>query len=846
MAEDDRTFLGATGGLLGFVALSAVAGVLITAAVTPALALAGVAANGSISIFEGLPSALSIGELAEGSNIYATNPDGTDRKLATFYEQNREEVGWDRISQFAKDAAVAVEDPRFYDHGGVDLQGTVRAVAITLFNENDPQGGSSLTQQYVKNVLVQNAVMAAGTEEEKEAAVALAIAPTANRKLKEIRMAIALEKKYSKSEILRGYLNIAHFGGTVYGIEAASKYYFGGVSAKDLTLEQAASLIAIVNNPEKFRLDRAESEKNGAANGYQANHLRRDYILDRMLEHKKITAEQHAAAVAVPVTPVITSPSTGCHEAGGSGFFCDYVYWTIRNDDAFGATPDERIENLRRGGMEIYTTLDLELQVASEAAVNENVPSVDPRFDVGATAVTVQPGTGRVLAMAQNKSFSNDPEILEANGPGWTSLNYNTDIDYGGSSGFQPGSTYKVFTLAEWLNAGHSLRESFDGRKQVFSRWIDSCNGNFTERFDPRNDDGRIASDAVNATKWSVNSGFMAMAAKLDLCKIKQTAEAFGIHRANGDPLQMNPSDVLGTQEVAPLTMAAAFAGIANNGVTCDPIVIDRILDRTGAEIAPPKSNCRQSVTPSVAAAMAYAMRQTFAGGGTAEASNTGFDVPHIGKTGTTDDAKDTWMIGASTTAATAVWVGNVVNDANLRRLDFDSGAAATARHRIWPRIMANADARWGGAAFAEPDSSAFRVVLRDIPDVRGRSLDEARSILEGAGFGVADAGPQDSELPAGQVSSTEPAGTAPQGSVLNVYTSNGALVLLPAVVGLSEKEARAALSAFSVHVSTVPVTGEAQDGRVTASNPPAGTPLRAGSAVEITVGARKPAPPAG
>lgn len=837
MADDDRTLLGATGAFLSFVALSAVASVLVAAAMTPAVAVAGIAATGSIDLFESLPDYVEIGELAEGSNIYATNADGSFHKLATFYEQNREEVGWEAISQFAKDAAVAVEDPRFYDHGGIDLQGTVRAVAKTLLDNADPQGGSSITQQYVKNVRVQNAVMAPGTEEERDTAVAAAIETTPERKLQEMRMAIGLEKKYSKDVILRGYLNIAYFGGTVYGIEAASKYYFGGVSAKDLTLEQAASLIAIVNNPEKFRLDRPENENNGTANAFEANHSRRDYILGKMLEHKKITAEQHAAAIAVPVAPVITQPSTGCQAAGGSGFFCDYVYWTIRNDDAFGATPEERDEKLRRGGLEIYTSLDLELQVTTEAAVNENVPSVDPRFDVGAAAVTVQPATGRVLAMAQNKTFSNDPEVLAANGPGWTSVNYNTDIDYGGSSGFQPGSTYKVFTLAEWLNAGHSLRESFDGRKRAFTRFTDSCVGNWSGSYDPRNDDGRIASNAINATKWSVNSGFMAMATQLDLCKIKQTAEAFLIHRADGDPLQMNPGDVLGSQELAPMTMATAFAGIANGGMTCSPIVIDRILDRSGAEVAPPASTCRQSVEPSVAAAMAYAMEETFSGDGTAVASNTGSGVPHIGKTGTTDFAKDTWMIGSSTVAATAVWVGNVNYDANLRELRFESGPAATARHRIWPRIMANADARWGGAAFAEPDDSAFRVVLADIPDVRGKSLDEARSLIEDAGFGTEDAGAQDSELPAGQVSSTNPAGSAPRGSVVGVHTSNGALVLMPNVIGLKEKDARAALSAFAVASSSQAVTDPTQNGTVSASTPAAGTPIRAGSAVTITVG---------
>lgn len=841
MSDHTRTFLSASAALLGFVGMSAVAGLLVTVAVAPGVAITGMVASSTITTFENLPNYLKINELAEGSNIYATAADGSPVKLATFYDQNREEVPLEAISQFAVDAAIAGEDPRFYEHRGVDLQSTARATLKTLLKQGT-QGGSTLTQQYVKNVLVQDAVMNAKSEEEQEKAVDAAIETTPDRKLKEMRLAIGLEKQYSKAEILKGYLNIAHFGGTVYGIEAASKYYFAGVSAKDLTLEQAASLIAIVNNPEKFRLDRPDSETNGAATGYATNQDRRNYILKEMYKHKKITLEQYDAARQAPVTPVIHPPSIGCSSAAGAGYFCDYVYEVIRNDSTFGATAEERVERLRRGGLDIFTTLNLGLQSVAEVALSENVPSTDPRFDVGATAVTVEPSTGRILAMTQNKTFSNDPEVLEANGPGWSSVNYNTDIDYGGSSGFQPGSTYKVFTLAEWLIQGHSLRETFDGRKRPFTKFTDSCEGNWVENpgFNPKNDDGRIASDAIDATRWSVNSSFMAMAQQLDLCKIKLTAEAFGIHRANGDPLRMFPSDVLGTQEVAPITMAAAFAGIANNGATCQPRAIDRIVDRAGTDVPVPPSNCKQSVEPSVAAGMAYAMQRTFYTNGTAVASDPGTGVPHIGKTGTTDDAGDTWMIGASTKAATAVWVGNVKGEANLRDLKFGNNEASTARHRIWKRIMKAADDAWGGDAFPEPDPKALRVSRADVPDVRGKSFDDARRTLEEAGFTAVDGGQQDSELPAGQVTGTDPSGTAPRGSTIQVYTSNGSIGLMPNVIGLSSEQAQAALGGFSVRVDNSETTDPNQDGKVTASNPAAGTPVKAGSEVIIAVGKLK------
>jgi membrane peptidoglycan carboxypeptidase len=840
MSDDTRTFFGASGSLIGFIGMSAIAGVLVTVAVTPAIAISGAAASSSITMFENMPNYLDIGELAEGSNIYATAADGSTVKLATFYEQNREEVPLENMSQFVRDAAIAGEDPRFYEHHGVDLQGTLRATFKTVV-DGDTQGGSSLTQQYVKNVLVQNAVLNAKTQEEEDAAVEAATETTPDRKLKEIRYAIGLEKKYSKDDILKGYLNIAHFGGTVYGIEAASKYYFGGVSAKDLTVEQAASLIAIVNHPEKFRLDRPDDEANGAANGYAENQSRRNYILKEMYKHDKISKEQYDTAKAAPVAPVITPPSTGCQSAQTAGFFCDYVYSLIRNDAIFGGTAEERIEKLRRGGMDIYTSLDLALQAESQTAINENVPSTDPRFDVGATAVTVQPGTGRILAMAQNKTFSNDPEVLEANGPGWTSVNYNTDFEFGGSSGFQPGSTFKVFTLAEWLSAGHSLLESFDGRKRTISKWT-TCEGQETNPFAPKNDDGRVAYNAVDATRWSVNSSFMAMAAQLSLCNIKQTAEGFGIHRADGDPLELPPAAVLGTQEVAPLTMATAFAGIANAGVTCSPIAIDRIVDRAGKELPIPTSTCAKSVEPAVAGGMAYAMRRVFDGNGTATASDPGTGVPHIGKTGTTDNAKDTWMVGASTKAATAVWVGNVMGEASLRDIELDSGWASTARHRIWPRIMRLADTAWGGDEFPEPDPRALRVVQADIPDVRGKSLEEARRILNNAGFGTADGGEQDSDLPAGQVSGTNPSGSAPSGSVIEIYTSNGSLSVMPNVIGRTAAEARAALGGFSVQVQETETTDPKQVDRVISSDPAPGAPIKKGATVVITVGKAAPA----
>ncbi|ASD21870.1 penicillin-binding protein [Cryobacterium sp. LW097] len=698
-----RSFGGVVGGLIGLAATSAIAGLLVTVSLTPVVALTGVAATSTINVFETLPNYLEIEPLAQRSNIYATGPDGTSILLATLYDQNRVEVGWDDIGQNVKDAAIAGEDPRFYDHGGVDLQGTMRGALTTAFR-GSVQGGSSITQQYVKNVLVQKCEMLP-TEEEISDCYAAATVTTASRKLKEMRLAIGVEKKYAKNDILRQYLNIAGFGGRVYGIEAAAAYYYGSTAA-DLTVAQAASLVAIVNNPGKFRLDRPASETNGVANGYLDNRQRRDYILGEMLRYGKITQVEFDEAMAAPIEPTIHEPSTGCQTAGANAYFCDYVIHVLANDPVFGDDEDARIKNIRRGGFDVYTTLDLDLQNAAVATMNENVPKTRAGWDVGGVISSVEVGTGRVLAMTQNKDYSQDPEV-QATGSNWSSVNYNTDFVAGGSRGFQPGSTYKVFTLADWLNTGHSLDERVDSApRSQWGTFNDSCFGpqNYdSEGWSPKNDaneSGRNYS-ALEATIGSINTGFIAMAKRLDLCGIRKMAEAFGVHRADGEPLSQSAASVIGTNEIAPLSMAVAFAGIANNGTTCSSIVIDRMIGADGTEVPIPVSRCEDSVLPETQRQMVAALSQVMSRG-TAVQSNTGTVpwVPMFGKTGTTDNAKDTWMSGASSKVATVVGVVTVTGNANQRAINFESGPAATARHRMWPAVMSVANAKYGGDPF--------------------------------------------------------------------------------------------------------------------------------------------------
>ncbi|ERK72803.1 transglycosylase [Leifsonia aquatica ATCC 14665] len=828
--------LGALGGFLG---MSAVAGLLVTAAVTPAIAVTGMAANNGIGVFEGLPEYLEIGTLAQPTTIYAKNSDGSDRALATFYSQNRLPVTFGQISQAAKDAAIAGEDPRFYSHGGVDIQGTMRGVLSTV-SGGGVQGGSSITQQYVKNVLLQKCeAMPVKTDEQKKAyqnCVDDSTGVTPDRKVKEMKYAIGLEKKYTKDQILVGYLNIAGFGGSVYGIEAAARYYFNTTAAA-LTPAQSASLLAIVNEPTSLKLDNPDSETNGAANGYAKNKERRDYILQKMYQYKKLTKAQYDEAVKTPIQPVITPSVRGCQTAGGSAYFCDYVQKIILNDPTFGKDDDTRSANFNRGGYKIYTSLDLDLQQVAEETLNSYVPKTY-KVDLGGVLVGVQPGTGRVLYMAQNKDYTQDGEEA-ASDARFSAINYATDYAYGGSGGFQVGSTYKVFTLAEWLKQGHSLNETVNANVRTYTKFKNSCTGDWSGTYRPTNDSGGEEGQrsAQNATTNSINTAFVSMASQLDLCEIKNDAEAFGVHTATNAELNSDPASVLGTNNIAPLTMATAFAGIANNGLTCTPVAIDKIIDGSGKEVAPPATKCTQSIDPTVANTMAKALQGPVQSGTAAGMNTTGKDM--LGKTGTTDGNEQLWLVAATTKVAGAYWVGNITGHQDMRRIYPTHGTTpALARTAVQRAMMSAAVGKYGGDDFPAAPDKLVRGVQITVPDLAGKSPDEAKNVLKGLGLESADGGPQDSAQPAGTVSATDPAGgsSVGKGTVVTIFTSNGSLAVVPNVVGQKASDAQKALTGagFSVKISG----SGGGDAIVQSQDPAANTAAKQGTQITLTVAA--------
>ncbi len=782
----------AVSAFFGMLAIAVVAGVMVAVAVTPAIALTGTTAKNGLGLFEELPGDLKISALDQKTEIYAKSGD-KNVLIASFYAQNRQVVTWNEISQVAKDAAVAGEDVRFYDHGGVDPLGIVRATVANLAGK-DLQGASTITQQYVKNVCVQEAENQS-SQKAVDAAYAVCTDASVGRKLKEARYAIALEKKYSKDQILLGYLNIAGFGGRIYGIESAAEYYYDTTAAK-LTIAQAASLMAIVNNPTYLRLDDKDN--------FARNKDRRDYILDVELKNKLISQADYTAAIATPIAPKITQTTSGCQAAGVAGFFCDYVVNTILSSSQFGKDQATRLANLQRSGWKIYTTLDLGIEKKAQSAMNTYVPKTSTLFSVGGASVSVEVGTGRVISMVQNKKYNNSSSSPPKSE---TAVNYNANYPLGASSGWQPGSTFKLFTLLQWLKSGHTLNQTVDadpGTRAASTFTV--CGKNYAslggDPWDVGNDPGDPGGtqSVLQSTALSINGAFASMAQQLDLCDIQDVAKSMGVTPATSTtfPSIVAPMVIGGAYGVSPVSMAGAYATIANNGVYCTPVVIDKVVKTDGSQLAVPQTGCKRVLDEGVAVAAAYALRGVMTGG-TASGDQTADGIYEFGKTGTTDNAYDTWMDGTTSKVTTVVWVGNngVLKKGDtrqgLRLTSFDAtpcylsggGTAAIARHCVWHDIQTAINKEYGGATtWAQPEAqylyggvtSAPAMQTGTVPDVTGQSPEAAEAALVAAGYTWALNGTTASSQPVGTIASTTPAAgsAAAAGSQVTIQTSDG------------------------------------------------------------------------
>jgi len=677
------TFRRAGGAVFGFVGGSVLAGLLVGVGVTPVLAVAGVGTSSAIGVFDSMPEYIEIGDLPQRNEIWAYRG-GQPVHLANVWAQNRQELTLDQISDTLEHAAVDGEDKRFYETGGVDATSMVRSlVSVIAAGGKGGSGGSTLTMQLVRNIKIQQA-SELPTEAERDAGYKEATKRSANRKLAEMKLAIGLAKEYSKQEILTAYLNIAYFGDQTYGVQSAAQHYYGK-DATDLSPAEAASLIAIVQWPERRDLS--------TPSHYDDNVARRDVILRSMHDQGHLTrAELTEALASKPADYVrITAPQQGCEAvARGAEFFCDYAVRVAQELPQLGPTEERREDAWRKGGYRIQTTLDLDLNGQQKDLLDRYDPASESRFALGATLDTVEAGTGRVLTMAQNTDYDRSDRAPATA----TSLNYATDHAYGGSSGFQVGSTYKMFTLLAWLAAGKSPDALVNGTRHAQSTWT-QCGQTITAFWDPKNDSpGQTGPYTVRAaTAQSVNAAYASMAAQLDLCDIRDVAASLGVHPARGGDLPANPAAVLGTTSIAPLTMAAAYAGIANGGVYCAPVVVDQVTDRDGKQLGGQPKTCRQAVSPTVASTAFEVMQGAFRGG-TASGGQTPDGATLFGKTGTTDAADQIWLVGGTKRAVTAYWQGNTDGGTtNLRHYSSGEGTYAGTRAAVWRQAQTGVNA---------------------------------------------------------------------------------------------------------------------------------------------------------
>jgi membrane peptidoglycan carboxypeptidase len=829
---------GVLAAVLGTIGFSALAGILVAVMVTPALAVTSVAVKSGVGIFDNLPTYISIGKLP-GPNIIYANAGGKPVQVATIFDENRQEVAWKDISNWAKDAAVDGEDRRFYHHGGVDITGIARAALSGLGSSGSQQGASTISQQLVKNIFIQQALQLP-TDKEQKAALKAAQAFSLDRKLKEAKLAIALEKKYTKKQVLLAYLNIAPFGGTTYGIQAAAQRYYQEDASK-LTIPQAASLMAIVQNPN------TRAPVNEA--GYKANIQRRDVILDAMYAQKDITSAQLADAKKTPVdatTVKNVAPSQGCTAAtSNTQFWCAYIKTLVKTLPALGATTTERLANWKIGGYKLYTTLDLDLQGAAQAVVNRYVPQTLPTMNIGSATDSVEVGTGRILVMVQNKSFN---ETAGGGGATATAVNYSVDRANGGSAfGFQGGSTYKPFTLMNWLQSGHGLNEIVNATPQIqnLANFKDSCGGPYGGTWKYKNDEGEKGPYTVaRGTAQSVNGVFVNMGKLLDQCTTFKDATAFGVHQGNGQPPTHNPGAILGSNSVAPLTMAAAYAGIANGGLYCAPVAIDTIVTPDGKKEAGQPKTCNQALDPAVDAAVGVAMQGPFNTGTATAAKPRG--VPIVGKTGTTDGSVQTWTVGSSTKVSTAVWIGNATGNAATRstrsgRACSAGSTVAVLRNCVFRDTMTMINGKYPGGKFPTAAPNYLNGSAAPLGNYVGQTVTSATAQLTALGFTVAVGPAIASGQPAGTVAATDPgAGTRiSKGYSITISPSDGSQAkTMPNVVGedLNQAKHDIAQSGFTTNPQTV-CTVDPDPGnndKVTSTSPAGGASAPDSAAITI------------
>ncbi|MEU1364554.1 transglycosylase domain-containing protein [Streptomyces sp. NPDC005803] len=617
-----------------FLGVAALSGVVLAGIALPAAGALGLAAKGTVNGFDEIPANLKTPPLSQRTTIL----DNQGGQIATVYSRDRTVVPLTKISPYMQQAIIAIEDARFYEHGAVDLKGILRAMNRNVQAGGTAQGASTLTQQYVKNVFVEEA----GDDPTK---VAQATQQTLGRKVQELKYAIQVEEELGKKKILENYLNITFFGQQAYGVEAASQRYFSK-SAKDLKLEEAAMLAGIVQSPSRY----------DPVNDTEEATKRRNTVIQRMADVGNISQEEADKAKGTPIKLKVKRPKNGCITAvSGSGFFCDYVRQIVTSDPAFGKTAKDRAKLWATGGLTIKTTLDPRSQAASNEAATSRVNESDK---VATSVVQVQPGTGRIMAMAQSRPYGLDASKHQ------TVLNLSVDHKMGGSyAGFQVGSTFKPITAAAALEKGISPAQSFttDHTITLPGDSFRTCDNQPADTI-PWDVENELESekgtfDMTSALGKSINTYFAKLEQQAGLCETLSMAKKVGYIRGNNKPLQQVASTTLGGQESTPLAMASVYATFANRGTYCSPVAILSVTKPDGKKIGVPKSQCSQAMSEHTADTINQMLKGVVEDGTGTSAGLS--DRDNAGKTGTTDERKNAWFVGYTPNLSTAVWVGS-------------------------------------------------------------------------------------------------------------------------------------------------------------------------------------------
>lgn len=672
--------------LLAYIMLAVCGGVAASVLFVPGVIGANKAAKAVIPSLKVENVDFDVTSLPQKSTMYAR--DGST-VIATFYNQNRIVVPLKKISKTMQQAVVAREDRRFWTHAGVDVQGVMRAFVQTYLVKGSQQGGSSLTQQYVKNVLLMQAI-----EDDDPIAQYHATEDTIARKIREMLISVQMEKKYSKAEILQGYLNIAQFGNNLYGVETAAQRYFS-VSAADLNVVQSATIAAITKNPSLYDPLVEENQKE--------SENQRNIVLKLMLQEGYITQKQYTEAVNTPLKDTLKAQdvNVGCQDTGDYAYFCDFVVHRIQNSEEFGKTRAERNKLLQEGGLKIVTTLDVEANSTMMETARNTIPPDDPSgMEIAMAAV--KPGTGEVLSFGLNRYYDATPAA--ANDPTKTSQNYAVDLADGGGSGWTIGSSWKPINLIAWMEAGHSINDNLQTSTSYPT--TDFACSNYSGGADSWNVSNAMGAGTVNPESpflglvRSHNTTQASMGAILKLCKVADTATELGYHdAATGETIDKTqvytPSMMIGSVNVSPLTMASIFAVYASNGVQCNPIAISKVTDKDGNDLKVPSANCHQAVDKDIIQTLAYTLNQ-----GTVRPDGAGWSFrladgrKSFGKTGTSEDL----AVSGGSFIPNQIAAFAVVGDAQNPYTNRISNIAINGRYNSY----------WDGSTIAAPAVTNF------------------------------------------------------------------------------------------------------------------------------------------